>query len=303
VTDAWVILGPGTPAERPIPIRGRLLVGRECAGVEASRRLIIDDPEISRDHLELFVDPGRGARLVDTSTNGTFLNDRRVERGVPVPLGDGDVVELGSARLVFRAPDLPAPVLEAVRATIRARDTTRLAVVVGDLVGYTALTEAHGGGAAADATDALFSRLRALIDELHGTALDYVGDAILVGWDAGRDPAAATAAVGFALEAGRIVDSQPVRAPDGAPLHMGWGVALGDVSRAGPSPAHALVHGDAINLAFRLAGMAAREGRPAVLVTEEAVQAAPGAASYGTLERLAVRGRSAPAAVRGATPG
>lgn len=295
-----MILAPGTAAERPVPISGRLLIGRECAGVEASRRLIVDDPAVSRDHLELSVDPARGALLVDVSTNGTRVNGRRVERGEPIPVVDGDVIELGAARLVFRAPELPEPALEAIRATLRVQDTTLLAVVVGDLIGYTALTEAHGGGALADATDVLFSRLRALLADLRGTALDYVGDALLAGWDASRDPAAAATAVAFALATDGVVErcaaSLRVRGADGAPLRMGWGVALGPASSA----THAAVHGDAINLAFRLAGMAAREGRPAVLVTEEAAEAAPEAARYGALERLAVRGRSAPAAVRGA---
>jgi adenylate cyclase len=83
-------------------------------------------------------------------------------------------------------------------------------------------------------------------------------------------------------------------------LRMGWGVTLGDAATAHPSPAREAVHGDAINLAFRLSGVAARAGEPAVLVTAEAAAAAPVAARYGALRELQVRGRTAPARVHAA---
>ena len=95
--NEWVVVGPGTDAERAVPVQGRLLVGRECAGVDPGRCLIVDDAAVSRDHFEIRIDPGRGAILVDLSTNGTRVNGRRVERAEPIALHDLDVIELGTA--------------------------------------------------------------------------------------------------------------------------------------------------------------------------------------------------------------
>jgi hypothetical protein len=37
---------------RTVPVFDQLFVGRECAGISDWRRLVIDDPEVSRSHLE-----------------------------------------------------------------------------------------------------------------------------------------------------------------------------------------------------------------------------------------------------------
>jgi adenylate cyclase len=299
-----LVVAPGTAGERVVPIVHRLLVGRECAGVEPSRCLIMDAPAVSREHLEVRVDPGRGAQLVDLSTNGTWVNGRRVERNEPIALVDGDVIELGGIELAFRAPAVPAAAVCEMSETIRTAGATQVAVAVGDVVGYTSLTEAHGGGPVGEALDPLFARLRELLARYRGTVSNIVGDAIFAAWDADRDPGAAASAVAFALAAVELVSEYAATLSlldaDGAPLRMGWGVTLGAATAARPSPARETVHGDAVNLAFRLSGLAAREGRPFVLVAAEAAAAAPRAARYGAAEEIQVRGRRAPAIVHAA---
>lgn len=86
-------------------IREPLDVGRECAG------LIIDDPRISRRHVELSVDIN-GLVVTDVgSTNGTFVNGTRVE--VPTAIGPDDVITIGNATLrvdpVWAAQQAPPP--------------------------------------------------------------------------------------------------------------------------------------------------------------------------------------------------
>ncbi len=304
--SAWLFADPGTPSERRVPISGRLRVGRECAGVEDAQRFIVNDPAISRDHFEITVG-GAGAVLVDHSTNGTHVNARRVERGERIELANGDVIDIGATRLVFAAPPEDTRVDEAVaqiQATIRVGSSTSLAVVVGDVVGYTTLTEAHGGEAVGSVTDMLFTELRTLLNEAHGTVINYYGDAIFAGWDADRDPAAAHRAVAYALEAADLVaglaPQLDLRNGDGTPVRMGWGVTLGQASPSAPSPGRAAVHGDTINLAFRLSGLASRGSHGAVLVSDVIAQAAPAAARYGEVELLTVKGRATPAGVRSA---
>jgi adenylate cyclase len=300
----WLLLSHGGRAERVIPIVGRLHVGRECAGVTPSQHLLLDDAAVSRDHFELRIDASRGTLLVDHSTNGTRVNGRRVERGEPLRLCDGDTIEVGSVRMGFRSLEAPDRVPGDVQATVRALEPLRIASVVGDVADYTALTERNGGRAVATATDGLFAALRELLVAHGGTVANFAGDSIFAAWDAAGDADAVSRAVRFAVAASELVAPQVSGLELGdageVPLRMGWGVTLGDAATAYPSPAREAVHGDAINLAFRLSGVAARGGEPAVLVTAEAAAAAPVAARYGALRELRVRGRAAPAQVRAA---
>jgi class 3 adenylate cyclase len=297
-----VTVSPGTEEERIVPLTGRLLIGRECAGVEPERRLILEDPSISRDHVELRSAPGRASVLVDLSTNGTWLNGRRVERGELIGIGDGDSIDVGGQELVFHLGDpLAAPSADSMRETTLRFGVVKMAIVVADVVGYTTLTETYGGHDVAAISDELFAALNQLLPEHGGTVVNYIGDAILAAWDVDRDPAAARRAIGFALAGHELVTeraaSLPLRAPDGAPLRMGWAVTLGEAASGRPSATRQTVHGDAVNLAFRLSGLSARDGRPPILVTEEAAALAPDAARFGEPQELRVKGRAAAARV------
>jgi DNA-binding CsgD family transcriptional regulator len=128
----WVVLDPGTNGERVVPLRRRLVVGRECVGVAASERLVVADPAVSRNHLELRVDPAGAATLIDASTNGTRVNGRRVARAQPVALSDGDVIELGRVRLQLRAPARGELADDALRQTIRDLAAGRLTLTPDD---------------------------------------------------------------------------------------------------------------------------------------------------------------------------
>lgn len=88
---AWLEVGDGEhPLTSPVTVVGR--------GSEADVR--IDDPSVSRRHAELRLLED-GAILTDLgSTNGLVQAGKRVDQ---VRLGDGDVVELGSTRIVFRS--------------------------------------------------------------------------------------------------------------------------------------------------------------------------------------------------------
>ncbi len=72
--------------------RTRLVVGRA-----PTADVVVADPHLSRRHVELWLDP-EGPSVLDLgSTNGTWLNDRRItgtER-----LADGDVLRIGRTEL------------------------------------------------------------------------------------------------------------------------------------------------------------------------------------------------------------
>jgi len=288
----WLVLSEGDRPTRVVPIIGRLFVGRTCAGASASPHLLLDDPAISRDHLELRVDPAAGVVLLDRSTNGTRVNGRQVGRDEPLSMTDGDFVEVGTIRMSFRSLEVGDRISDGVRAVVRAIERAHIATVVGDIVGYTAMAACDGEDAAAAAADELFAALDGLLVAHGATASHRDGDSLFAAWDVTGDPQAADKAVRFALAASELVDDRA--------LQMGWGVTLGHAIPGHPSNARDAVDADAINLAFRLSGLAAREGEPPVLVSAEAATVAPDAANYGDLREIAIRGRADPVRVHGA---
>ena len=115
----FLVVHDGGP-ERQVPIYDQLFVGRECAGIGEARRLVIDDPEMSRTHLEIRLDAANNqAFVIDTSTNGTLLNGIRLERAVPRPIKPGDEIRIGDIALTFRS-QLFAAAKQAVRPPSRA---------------------------------------------------------------------------------------------------------------------------------------------------------------------------------------
>jgi adenylate cyclase len=294
----WVVLTETGEADRVVPIIGRLTVGRKSGGVSALQLLLLDDPAVSREHLELRLDAERGVVLTDQSTNGTRVNGRQAERGEPIVLRDGDLIEAGSARLGYRSLDHPERIPEGFRPSAWSNRPTLIASVAGDIVGSTAMAEGNGAAAAADA---LLGELRELLVSHGASASTVAGDSLYAAWDAADDPEAIERAVRFAVAAHELVAARA--ADDGdAPILLGWGVALGDARLAHTSTACQAVHGYAGNLAFRLSGLAARAGEPAVLVAADVADAAPAAARYGDVREIVVRGRSAPERVQAAEP-
>jgi adenylate cyclase len=288
----WLVVSEGDRPTRVVPIVGRLFAGRASAGASASPHLLLDDPAISRDHFELRVDRADGVVLVDRSANGTRVNGRRVQRDEPLSLTDGDFVEVGPIRMSFRSLDAGDRISDDVRAAVRAIEHAHVATVVGDVVGYTAMTARDGEDATAAATDELFAALAELLVAHDATVSNRDGDSLFAAWDVTGDPQAADKAVRFALAARELVGDTA--------LQMGWGVTLGNAVPGHPSAARDAVDSEPINLAFRLAGLAARDDEPVVLVSAEAASAAPDAADYGQPREIAIRGRAAPVPVRGA---
>jgi type VI secretion system protein ImpI len=88
--------------ERPFS-GGTLTVGRRATSDWA-----VDDPDrvLSNDHCK-FTSRGRDLFIVDTSTNGVFMNARkeRLPRGEPVPIRPGDQLVMGHFTIMIEAAD------------------------------------------------------------------------------------------------------------------------------------------------------------------------------------------------------
>ena len=296
---AYVVLDPGTANEASLPLHDRLFVGRECAGVDDDHRFLLpEDLAVSRNHLELRVDPEQGiAMVVDTSSNGSRVNGIRIERSVGVPLNHGDVIQLGDHKLELRVVSSPVRPAGGAkpRETVSIANPTVMALVVGDLINFSTVSEHADHQILARDIDILYTELRKLLGGFSGTLVDYVGDAFFASWELDADPDGPINALRFTLAAAdrvaELTDKFELRYADGSPLRMGWGVTMGPVIMQLMPGAVVMVLGDATNLAFRISSIANREHRPNILAQQPVRDAAEGFFTFGEPETVFVKGR------------
>jgi adenylate cyclase len=283
--------------ERSVAIFDQLFVGRECAGIGESRRLVVDDPEISRTHLEIRLDPATDqAFVIDTSSNGTQVNGVRLERAALLPIKSGDEIRIGDVVLIFRSQWFAAAQRVPPKPTRARIDMTAMVMVVGDIVNYSTISQVTDEAIMARSLHTLWHQLGDVLRAHHGTLNYYAGDALFAVWEVRRFPNAAALAIDFALSANGLVQERgpelPLRGPDGSPIHMGWGVVHGMAALAAMTRSVDAVIGDATNVAFRLSGLAGRQGRAAVMATSSVRRAAADEFVWGERELVEIKGRS-----------
>lgn len=292
----YLVIMDDDGSERSVPIFDQLFVGRECGGISEPRRLVIPDPEISRTHLEIRLDAASDqAFVIDTSTNGTLLNGMRLESAVPLPIRPGDEIRIGDVALTFRSQRFTA-----ITGIVEGRTRTRISLasmvmVVGDIINYSTISQVTEEKVMAQSLHALWHQLSGVLRAHHGTLNHYAGDAMFAVWEAGRFPDAAELAIDFAIAANQLVEELgpelPLRGPDGLPIRMGWGVVVGMTALAAITRSVVTVIGDATNVAFRLAGLAGRDGRAAVMVTSGLRSAVAAQFTWGEGEAVEIKGR------------
>jgi adenylate cyclase len=293
---AYLLVKDGS-SERRVSIFDQLFVGRECAGISGTRRLVLLDPEISRTHLEIRLDAGADqAFLIDTSSNGTSLNGVRLERAVLVAIKPGDEIQIGNITLTFRSQRfITAARIDPKRTQARI-GRAAMVMVVGDIINYSTISQVTDEQVMAHSLHTLWNKLGDVLRAHHGTLNHYAGDALFAVWEVARVPDAAEQATDFALAASRLVDGLapelPLRGPDGLPIQMGWGVVQGMAAVAAMTRSVDAVIGDATNVAFRLSGLAGRQGRAAVLATSGVHRAVAEHFTWGTGESVEIKGRN-----------
>jgi adenylate cyclase len=296
---ATVAVSPGTSTERVVPVHDRLFIGRECGSIDEDHRLIVRDDTVSRHHLEIRLDVDQDqAFVIDVSTNGTRLNGVRIERAMPVRVQPGDRIKVGGTELEFRSERFRADDSKDVRGTVKNVELQPTAMVVGDIITYSTISQYTEEGVLLESLDVLYGELRSLLSKHRGTMNNYVGDAFFAVWEVNNDPEAPNHSLRFALDAADMVNQiapdLPLRDPNGLPIRMGWAAVLGRTAVSYMTGALIAVLGDATNLAFRLSGLSGRDGRGEILATRAIVEAAAdtGEFSFGPPEDVTVKGRT-----------
>jgi len=232
-----------TNGERHI-LRGSCSVGRASANT-----LVLDLPKVSRMHALIQLQNIGEFWLVDLgSSNGTFLNKRRVHQ--PVRLHDQDKILITGREFIFRQPEEISPEYQTTIAerTIQEIESVPCWLLVADIVDFTSLSRSLVGERLAALVGGWFAACKKIIEEHDGTINKYLGDGILAYWhETDATPEDIAAAIKALKEAQALAEPRFRFV-----VHFGL-VAIGGVAALGEES----LMGIEVNFAFRLEKLAA----------------------------------------------
>lgn len=212
-------------------------VGRSCPG------LLLDDPAVSRRHLE--IRPGDGPDQIIVrdlgSANGTSLDDRPIEGSTPV--GPGQVIQLGDVTIRLAddgiavgagaaagalSPVDPGPMTSIERvADVVVRNTAEAAssgevrkgltrtIVFSDIEGSTDLAVSLGDVPWFELLEVHNRLLRSCLDRHDGTEVKSQGDGFMLTFPSARR------AVGYMVDMQRALAADPQMQAHGLKVRVG----------------------------------------------------------------------------------
>ena len=147
--------------------------------------VVVDDHQISRNHALVRSEGKDEYMLIDLgSTNGTYLNGRKIHR--PVFLADRDLIELGSTRLVYRENRFDPGSGRASTtqdATVFAVKKRYCYLLIIDIAGFTDLSQKVPPEDLGPAVEEWIFSCRKIIERNFGVINRYLGDAVFAFWD------------------------------------------------------------------------------------------------------------------------
>jgi adenylate cyclase len=243
--SAWL----ETPGRDTILIHGHFSIGRS-----ARNAMVLDSPEISRQHAIINVQNVGEFWLIDLgSSNGTFLNKRRVRQ--PVRLCDLDQIIIGDYMFTFRQPIEVTGEYQTtfVERTIREIQNVPCWLLVADIENFTPLSRSLTSDKLATLIGGWVATCKEIIEAHEGTIDKYLGDGFLAYW---REDKEVTKKVADALAP--LKQAQARNEPRfRLALHFGL-VAIGGV----PSMGEESLMGKDVNFVFRMERLAGSLGIP-----------------------------------------
>jgi adenylate cyclase len=240
------------PDGRRHVIKGGCSVGRTAANT-----IVLESPKVSRRHALIHLQNIGELWLIDFgSSNGTFLNKRRIHH--PIRLSDGDQITIGDQVFTFRQPlAISEQYKTAVtQRTLREIENVPCWLLVADIRGFTPLSRQMQS----EDLDVLVGRwifaCKEIIENRHGITNKYLGDGFLAYW-----PEAETSPQEIVAVISGFKELQQKQWPDFRfVVHFGR-VAIGGVASMGEES----LMGGEVNLIFRLEKLASSLGEPCCL--------------------------------------
>ena len=228
--------------------------------------IVLNDRDVSRFHAT-FSASDNGIVLSDlASTNGTFVNTRRIS--TPVDLMSGDVVTLGNIRIDIQlhyTDDIDNH--DGTRTALSDLQTVEVTVLLVDVIAYTRISQDLAPDAVAKMLRAWFEMVGPLVEAEKGEIDKYIGDCVMALWrgtarDA-RERATAALRTGIKIveETKKLAASSEWPHQAQYPWHcraaLNSGTALFGAVGAGDRRNYTVL-GDAINVAFRIESLAGK---------------------------------------------
>ncbi|MDF1823004.1 MAG: adenylate/guanylate cyclase domain-containing protein [Verrucomicrobiales bacterium] len=241
------------------------IVGRsdEC-------QIAVPDPRVSRRHAMIRKQDG-GFYLFDLgSFNGSYLNGSRVTAAKQ--LKSGDIISLAEHEFQFQQDGgtITENLDELGGSTIALIRSTPVIILVSDIMGYTAMSEAMGADDLAQVIGSWYSDVEAIISSSGGTVDKFIGDCVLAYWtkvDEESIKAALQTAAKLFESSDRIYGMHSeIFDQIGSRFNLGLALHAGKVAYGGLSQGESTLVGDPVNLTFRLESLT-RELKQQVLLT------------------------------------
>ena len=240
---AWLEAADG----RRHPIKGSCSLGRSGAN-----SILVESPKVSRRHALIHLQNIGELWLIDFgSSNGTFLNKRRIHR--PIRLTDGDQITIGDQVFMLRQPIAISEEYktDVMQQTDREIEDILCWLLVADLRGFTPLSRQMRS----EDLDLLLGpwifSCKEIIENQRGIINKYLGDGFLAYWPETETNPQEIVAVISALKELQRKESPAFRMV----MHFGP-VAIGGVASMGEES----LMGSEVNLIFRLEKLASSLG-------------------------------------------
>jgi len=231
------------------PIRGSCSLGRTNANA-----IVLDSPKVSRRHALIHLQNIGELWLIDFgSSNGTFLNKRRIHH--PIRLGDGDHITVGDQVFTLRQPVAVSQdyKTEVMQRTLREIEKIPCWLLVTDIRDFTPLSRHMETEDLDVLLGAWIFDCKDIIEKQNGTINKYLGDGFLAYWPGPVTTSEQMMAAISALKELQRRGSPPFRLV----VHFGP-VAIGGVASMGEES----LMGGEVNLIFRLERLAGSLGEP-----------------------------------------
>ena len=246
--DAWLESADG----RRHPIKGSCSLGRSGANT-----IVLESPKVSRRHALIHLQNIGELWLIDFgSSNGTFLNKRRIHR--PIRLTDGDQITIGDQIFNLRQPIGISEEYktQVMQQTLRDIEDILCWLLVADLRGFTPLSRQMPSEDLDLLLGGWIFSCKEIIENQRGVINKYLGDGFLAYWPESATTPQEILAVISALKELQRKEEPAFRMV----MHFGP-VAIGGVASMGEES----LMGGEVNLIFRLEKLAGSLGEPCCL--------------------------------------
>jgi class 3 adenylate cyclase len=229
------------------PIKGSCSLGRTAANT-----IVVESPKVSRRHALIHLQNIGELWLIDFgSSNGTFLNKRRIHH--PIRLSDGDQITIGDQVFTLRQPVTISEKYktDVVQRTLREIENVPCWLLVADIRGFTPLSRSMHSEDLDVLLGAWIFSCKEIIENQRGIINKYLGDGFLAYWQH-----AATSPQEIVSVISALKEFQKKGGPDFRfVVHFGP-VAIGGIASMGEES----LMGGEVNLIFRLEKLASSLG-------------------------------------------